>query len=397
MTETPDTIVVGTGPSGLMAAETISAQGYRVALVDRMPSPGRKLLMAGKSGLNLTFDTDTDGAIAAVHPTSPQIRAALSGFGPAEAKDWAQGLGQDLFTGTSGRVFPTVMKASPLLRAWLARLRAQGVTLQTAWRWNGWRDGSVVFETPQGAVLLNPPALVLALGGASWSRLGTDGSWAEHLPAKSFQPANMGFEVAWSEHMQRQFGQPVKQVRLSTGETQVLGEFVISRTGIEGSAVYALSRHLREVMTGDGADLIVDLLPDLSVDALTERLSKPRGKASHSNHLRKRAGLAGAKSALLREVLGTEIPAPQALAERIKHLPLRVLATRPLDEAISTSGGLPLDKLDDHLMLHDHPGVFVAGEMLDWEAPTGGFLITTCLATGRLAGQGALNWLGRQR
>ncbi|MHA3913936.1 TIGR03862 family flavoprotein [Halovulum sp. GXIMD14793] len=393
MSNIPEIIVIGTGPAGLMAAEVISAAGHRVLLADKMPSPGRKFLMAGKSGLNLTYDTDHAGAQAAITPQSPHLRNALSAFGPSEVRQWAEGLGQSLFTGSSRRVFPKVMKASPLLRAWLERLNAQGVELKTRWAWQGWEGNECLFSTPEGIVATQPKALVLALGGASWSKLGSDGAWTAHLPSIPLHPANMGFEVDWSDHMARHFGAPVKQVRLSAGTTSLLGEFVISRNGLEGSVIYALSRELYGAMTDQGTTLTLDLLPDTDAAALAQKLAAPRGKTSATNHLRKRAGLSGAKAALLREGIGPTLPPPGELAHRIKNLPLRLTRPRPLDEAISTAGGLPFDTLDDHLMLQDRPGTFIAGEMLDWEAPTGGFLITTCLATGRLAAEGAIRWL----
>lgn len=393
MSSLPEIIIIGTGPAGLMAAEVVSAAGHRVLLADKMPSPGRKFLMAGKSGLNLTYDTDHAGALGTLTPQSPQLRDALAAFCPSEVRQWAEGLGQSLFTGSSRRVFPKAMKASPLLRAWLERLDAQGVVLRTRWEWQGWQGNECVFSTPEGMVATQPKALVLALGGASWPKLGSDGAWTAHLPSTPLHPANMGFEVNWSDHMARHFGAPVKQVRLSAGTTSLLGEFVISRRGVEGSAIYALSRELREAMTDQGTTLTLDLLPDTDTTALAQKLSAPRGKASATNYLRKRAGLGGAKAALLREGIGPTLPPPGELAHQIKNLPLRLTRPRPLDEAISTAGGLPFDALDDHLMLQERPGTFIAGEMLNWEAPTGGFLITTCLATGRLAGKGLLQWL----
>ena len=310
----------------------------------------------------------------------------IEAFGPKQAVAWAEGLGQEMFTGSTGRVFPRVMKASPLLRAWLARLDAQGVQIRTRHRWIGIDDG-YVFETPQGRDTRTADAIVLACGGASWARLGADGAWAEFagLDVAPFQPANMGFEVNWTPHMAKHFGAPVKSVALIAGDQRVRGEFVISRHGVEGGGIYALSRALRE-----GATLHVDLVPDLPVEAVRTRLSKPRCKASLSNHLRKALKLDPVKIALLMECAR---PLPDDLASVVKFLPIEVQAPRPLDQAISTAGGIRFEALDENLMLVKNPGVFAAGEMLDWEAPTGGYLLTACLATGRVAGQGAVSWM----
>lgn len=397
-----EALVVGAGPAGLMAAEVMAAAGLRVAVAEAMPSPARKFLMAGKSGLNLTKDedpaafarhfTDRDGALP------PALATALARFGPAETMAWARGLGQPVFTGSTGRVFPEAMKGSPLLRAWLGRLEALGVTLHRRWRWEGWADaedapmrpggdraggGSAVL-TPGGRVLLRPAVTVLAMGGASWRRLGSDGAWAAHLPGVTapFRPANMGFAVEWSPHMAPHFGTPVKGCALMAGGRRERGEFVVSARGIEGGGIYALSRDLRE-----GAALRLDLAPDLDAAEVARRLARPRGKASLANHLRRTLRLGPVQIALLNE-FGR--PFPQDLARLVKDLPLRLAGPRPMDEAISTAGGVRFDALDEGLMLRARPGVFVAGEMLDWEAPTGGYLLTGCLATGRLAGQSAV-------
>jgi uncharacterized flavoprotein (TIGR03862 family) len=387
----PDVCVIGAGPAGLAAAEAAVAAGARVLVADRMPSLGRKFLMAGKSGLNLTKDEPADAFHAHVAPRHP----ALAALGPAEVIAWAEALGQPVFTGSSGRVFPRAMKASPLLRAWLRRLDAAGVEMRTRWRWRGWEQGALAFDTPDGPRSLRPGAVVLALGGGSWARLGSNGAWAGLMPEGTvapFAPSNMGFEVGWSPAMERHFGAPVKPVGLRCGAARVQGECVVSARGIEGSAVYALSAAIRAAMGPDGVTVTLDLLPDLSEAEIARRLARPRGKATLSNHLRKTLRLTGVKAALLREG-GGPLPAdPAGLAARIKAAPLHLLRARPLDEAISTAGGLRLSALEDDLMLRARPGVFCAGEMLDWDAPTGGYLITTCLASGRVAGRAAAAW-----
>ena len=386
-----DALVIGAGPAGLMAADMLAQAGLSVTVADAMPSVGRKFLMAGKSGLNLTKAEDPATFLAAYGDLPDIMQAALGDFGPDAVKAWAEALGQPLFTGSTGRVFPEIMKASPLLRAWLARLGSAGVTLRTRWRWCGWEDGATLFDTPQGRVSLAPSVIVLALGGASWARLGSDGSWTRYLPdaVTPFAPANMGFVVDWSPHMDRFSGQPVKPVALHAGGAVSRGEWVISARGIEGGGIYALSRPLRE-----GAPLTADLMPDWSLDRIRAALEKPRGKTSLSNHLRKVLRLDPARLALLSE-FGR--PFPDDLAPLIKALPIRHAGPRPMDEAISTAGGVRFDALTADLMLRDQPGVFCAGEMLDWEAPTGGYLITGCLATGRWAGLAAARYATRNR
>ena len=383
-----EALVIGGGPAGLMAAEMLSGAGHAVTLADRMPSLGRKFLMAGKSGLNLTKIEEAERFRAAFHPYPPALAAAVEDFGPEEVMGWAAGLGQALFTGSTGRVFPTVMKASPLLRAWLARLDAQGVTVRTRWRWIGFDGDASVFETPQGRQEVTAAATVLAFGGGSWARLGSDGAWATAFPGSTvpFAPANMGLEVDWSPHMARFFGQPVKATALKAGNEVSRGEWVVSARGIEGGGIYALSRPIRE-----GAPLTVDLVPDRSLDELRAALAKPRGKASLGNWLRKAAKLDPLRIALLQE-FGR--PLPDDLAQLLKALPIRHAGPRPLDEAISTAGGLRFDALTEDLMLTARPGTFAAGEMLDWEAPTGGYLLTASLATGRAAGLAAARYLG---
>ena len=382
-------VVIGAGPAGLMAAGELARAGLAVTLTDAMPTPARKFLMAGKSGLNLTKDEPLDTFLDAID--GDFLRPILSDFGPEAVQDWARGLGADLFTGSSGRVFPREMKASPLLRAWLARLSGRGAVLRTRWRWTGWDAGALAFQTPEGPRIQRPDVTVLALGGASWPRLGSTGDWVEILQRKGvavtpLAPANVGLSVAWSGHMARHFGAPVKAVRLTAGDTRIRGEFVISRKGLEGSAIYAVSKPVRE-----GAPLTLDLVPDLSAGEVTARLAR-RGKASIGNHLRKRLKLDPARLALLME-FGRPLPGDSAvLARLVKALPVVHAGPRPLAEAISTAGGIAADALTPDLMLRALPGVFAAGEMLDWEAPTGGYLISASLATGRHAGRAAAHY-----
>ncbi|WP_322890848.1 MULTISPECIES: TIGR03862 family flavoprotein [unclassified Yoonia] len=381
-----DVLVIGAGPAGLMAAEVAAARGASVTVVDAMPSVGRKFLMAGKSGLNLTKNEDLAPYLAAFGPLPDNLRAILAGFGPQDVMRWAEGLDQPLFTGSTGRVFPVAMKASPLLRAWLARLGAAGVTLQTRWRWNGWQGDALAFDTLAGVQLIHPKAVVLALGGGSWARLGSDGAWTRHLPdvTTPFAPANMGFVADWSPHMAKHLGAPVKAVAMTAGAVTTRGECIISARGIEGGGIYALSRAMRE-----GAPLVMDLLPDWTLAQVRSALAKPRGKASVTNHLRKVLRLDPVRLALLAEF---GMPYPDDLAPLIKALKVRHAGPRPLDEAISTAGGVRLDALTGDLMLRDRPGVFCAGEMLDWEAPTGGYLISASMATGRQAGLAAADY-----
>lgn len=385
-----EALVVGAGPAGLMAAQEMAAAGLRVLVADAMPSVGRKFLMAGKSGLNLTKAEPAAQFVAQYGPDlAPALVQALDSFGPSDVIDWAEGLGQPVFAGTTGRVFPVAMKASPLLRAWLARLTDLGVTLQTRWRWQGWDGGAALFDKPGGRVRVNAQVTVLAMGGSSWRRLGADGGWTAHLAGAvaPFAPANMGFVVNWSPHMAAHFGAPVKGCALIAGAQRDRGEFVVSARGIEGGGVYAVSRAVR-----DGAPLHLDLMPDQTVAQVRARLARPRGKTSVANHLRKALRLGPVQLGLLHE-FGR--PFPDDLAALVKSLPLRHAGPRPMDEAISTAGGLRFDALDAGMMLRAMPGVFAAGEMLDWEAPTGGYLISGCLATGRHAGRAAARFGGR--
>ena len=368
-----------------MAAEVMARAGVTVTVIEAMPSVGRKFLMAGKSGLNITKVEDEAAFMAAFGDPMPQaLGQALCDFGPSDVMSWAEGLGQTLFTGSTGRIFPDVMKASPLLRAWLVRLADLGVSILTRWRWLGWDSGALSFDTPEGPQSRHPDVTVLALGGASWARLGSDGGWARYLPDEvaPFAPANMGFVVDWSAHMQPHLGKPVKSVALIAGDMVSRGEFVLSKRGIEGGGVYMVSRAIRE-----GAPLHLDLMPDWSHQKVADAVARPRGKASLSNHLRKTLRLDPVRLALLSE-FGR--PFPDDLTPLIKNLPVAHQGPRPIDEAISTAGGVRFDALNESLMLSSRPGVFCAGEMLDWEAPTGGYLITASLATGRHAGRGAV-------
>ncbi len=393
MTEIADAVVIGAGPAGLMAAETLADAGYSVIVVEGKPSAGRKLLMAGKSGLNLTKDEGFDAFLGQYDEAAEWLRPMLTGFSNEAVANWARDLGQAVFTGSSGRVFPKTMKSSPLLRAWLRRLDSKGVALRTRWKWTGLSETGLQFQTPDGPLTLQPKATVLALGGASWSRLGSDGAWVGILASKGveiapLQPANVGFTVNWSNHMTRHFGHPVKACRLIAGTTSVRGEFVISAKGLEGGGIYAVSKRLRL-----GDTLKLDLLPDWSEADIQARLARPRGKSSLSNHLRKTLRLDPARLALLQEFAHPLPNDPALLAALLKSLPVRHQGPRPLDEAISTAGGVTQTALNDSLMLKAAPGVFCAGEMLDWEAPTGGYLLTACFATGRWAGLGAATYL----
>jgi uncharacterized flavoprotein (TIGR03862 family) len=377
-----DALVIGAGPAGLMAAEELAKGGAKVVICEAKPSPARKLLMAGKSGLNITKDQPPEAFIAAYN--SPLLAPILAGFGPREMVIWTRALGIEVFTGTSGRVFPRDMKASPLLRAWLLRLGAAGVDLRTRWRWTGLNgDGGYVFDTPQGAQVLRPKVCVLALGGASWVRLGSDGAWTGILADKGvtispWQPANMGFSVDWSAHMARNFGQAIKGAALRVGAQSERGEFVISQRGLEGGGIYAVSRALRM-----GGALEIDLMPEVTRADITAKLASMKRGESRVNRLRK-LGLAPQAVALVQEF------ARDALIEdAVKHLSPRLTGPRPLDEAISVAGGIAAQSLTADLELRAIPNLFACGEMLDWEAPTGGYLLTAAWATGQWAGRAA--------
>ena len=399
--------VIGGGPAGLMAAEVLSASGLRVDVFDTMPSVARKFLQAGRGGLNLTHSEAADTFLSRYGSRCEEVGHWLAEFGPQQLRDWARSLGVETFVGSSGRVFPQEMKAAPLLRAWLHRLRAAGVIFHSRHRWLGWdADGMVRFATPAGETRVDADGTVLALGGGSWARLGSDGAWLPLLVAKGvgvqpLRPANCGFNVAWSEHLRRRFaGTPVKTISAEFvapdgSRLKRDGEFIVTTHGVEGNLIYAFSAALRDAIETTGsATLYLDLAPGRKLQRLTDDLSHPRGRDSLSNHLRRRAGIDGVKAALLHECAAAEdLSGPARLAAIIKSLPLRLISPRPLDEAISSAGGVDFAALDDNLMVRALPGTFCAGEMLDWEAPTGGYLLTACLASGRAAGCGVLRWL----
>lgn len=416
--------IIGAGPAGLMAAEQLAAAGHRVDVFDAMPSVARKLLIAGVGGLNLTHSEPEADFVTRYGRAAGWMAAYLAAFGADALRAWAAGLGVETFVGSSGRVFPVDMKAAPLLRAWLHRLREAGVRIHTRHRWLGWRNDSGLptqnlrLDGPEGETTSSADAVVLALGGGSWSRLGSDGAWVPWLQASgvavsALRPANCGFEVSvptgedigWSGYFANRFaGHPLKNIAMrfedaSGKHHERIGECMVTIAGLEGSLIYALSAPIRDsIETGGPLQVRLDLAPNRSLEALREALSRPRGKRSLAGHLQSKAGIAGVKAGLLREVL----PKPAfddmgALAAAIKSLPLTLARPRPLDEAISSAGGVQLDELDPYLMLKALPGVFCCGEMLDWEAPTGGYLLTGCFATGRAAGLGAAQWLTGQR
>ncbi|HET9975928.1 MAG TPA: TIGR03862 family flavoprotein [Burkholderiaceae bacterium] len=401
-----DVAVVGGGPAGLAAAEVLAESGVAVHLFDAMPSVGRKFLLAGKGGLNLTHGEPLAAFVRRYGVRSSAVARWLEVLSPEALRAWAAGLGIETFVGTSGRVFPKDLKAAPLLRAWLHRLRERGVVFHMRHRWIGWGDdGALRFGSPQGEVAVRPRAAVLALGGASWPQLGSNGAWVPWLAdagaeVAPLRPANCGFEVApaWSAHLRERFaGAPIKPVVLRFAGFDRQGEFVLSEYGIEGSLVYAASAAIRDAIAAHGcATVTLDLLPQHDAARVAREVAHPRGARSLSSHLKSRLGLAGAKAALLHERLPRETLADAArLAAAIKALPLTLAAPRPIAEAISTAGGVTLEALDEQLMLRARPGVFCAGEMLDWEAPTGGYLLQASIASGRVAGHGVLKWLRR--
>ena len=401
--------VVGGGPAGLMAAEVLAEGGVNVDIYDAMSSVGRKFLRAGKGGLNLTHSEPYEIFLSRYGVRRPQIKPLLDAFGPEALINWVHGLGIDTFVGTSGRLFPVDMKTTPLLRAWLKRLRNAGVNFHMRHAWRGWDEsGAICFETPQGELSAQPGAVVLALGGGSWSRLGSNGAWVPLLRQRGIEvaelrPSNCGFDVAWSGHFRTRFaGHPLKSVAVvftdSGGDTcRRQGEFIVTKNGVEGSLIYALSARLRDEISANGVAVIhLDLAPDKGLERLISELSRPRGSRSMAKHLRSRAGIEGVKAGLLRELVPPEDFAdPACLGAAIKSLPVRLIAPRPLDEAISSAGGVTFEALDERLMVRSMPGVFCCGEMLDWEAPTGGYLLTACFSSGRAAGLGALAWLSQ--
>ncbi|HEX3637309.1 MAG TPA: TIGR03862 family flavoprotein [Paraburkholderia sp.] len=407
--------VIGGGPAGLMAAEALARHGVQVDVHDAMPSVGRKFLMAGKGGMNITHSEPLEPFLGRYGARREQIEPLLGMFGPDALRAWLQGLGVDTFVGSSGRVFPADMKAAPMLRAWLHRLRETGVHFHMRHKWTGWNHDSGVghaaahalrFETPGGEQIVTCDAVVFALGGASWPRLGSDAAWvpllnAREVPVTPLRPANCGFDADWSPYLRERFaGQPVKSVAITLTDVDNKvhnrqGEILLTETGLEGSLIYALSAAIRERILADGdVTITLDLAPGLTLERVVAEVTRPRGSRSMSTHLHGRVGISGVKLALLHEMLSKEAFADaNRLAHAIKALPVRLTRARPIAEAISTAGGVPFEALDEHLMLKRLPGAFCAGEMLDWEAPTGGYLLTACFASGLVAGRGALAFL----
>lgn len=407
----PRVAVIGGGPAGLMAADVLAHSGTRVDVYDAMPSVGRKFLLAGKGGLNITHGESIEPFLVRYGAARPRVETWLRAFGPDDVRAWVHGLGIDTFVGSSGRVFPKHMKAAPLLRAWLQQLRHAGVVFHVRHRWLGWDDdATLLFATRNGERRVPADATILALGGGSWPRLGSDAAWVPTLRSRGvavvpLRSANSGFDVRWSEHLRTRYaGHPLKSVAVSFDgadgqRVERRGEFTITEHGIEGSLIYALSAPLRDSIAIHGDVVIyVDLAPDWTRERLANELARPHASRSWSSHLQRTIGLRGAKAALLREVISPDtFDDTERLVAAIKALPLRLVATRPLDEAISSAGGVALDGVDDRLMIRSLPGVFCAGEMLDWEAPTGGYLLTACFASGHVAGCGALNWLAERK
>lgn len=390
--------IIGGGPAGLMAAEELSTSDVDVTVYESMPTVARKFLMAGKSGLNITHGEDYARFTTRFGASEARLKSALDAFTPQMLRDWAGGLGQETFVGTSGRVFPKAMKGSPLLRAWLNRLTERGVAVKVRHRWVGLHDGALLFETPDGKIEIKPDAVLLALGGASWPRLGSTGEWVQGLreagvDVANFQPANCGFDVAWSEHFRERFsGEPLKSVVTTSDAGRFEGEFVITRHGVEGALIYAHAAALRDSLReGRRTVLTIDLAPGRSEERVARDLARASSKDSFSNRLRKSVGLSPVKVALLRECSSPQQMSASELARLIKAVPLAVSAPRPIAEAISSAGGIRWESVDQNYMLKSLPGFFVAGEMLDWEATTGGYLLTACFATGKAAARGLLN------
>ncbi|WP_036299986.1 TIGR03862 family flavoprotein [Methylotenera sp. L2L1] len=404
--KSPKVAIVGGGPAGLMAAETLSLAGIHVDLYDAMPTVGRKFLMAGKGGMNITHSEALTPFLSRYGARHAHIAPLLNVMSPQALREWIHALGIDTFVGSSGRVFPTDMKAAPLLRAWLHRLREAGVNFHMRHRWTGWDNRKLTFSTPDGELTSEADAIVFALGGGSWARLGSDGAWvnlfSHHgISVSPLKPANCGFNTNWSEHFSTRFaGSPLKTIAISIIDEHALtqrkhGECMITANGIEGSLIYALSANIRNTIdTGGEATIHVDLLPDRSLEQVLADVTHPRGSRSLSSHLQSRLGIKGIKAALLRELLSAQdYMNPVKLGNAIKTLPLKLTSTRPIDEAISSAGGVNFECLNERLMIKALPGVFCAGEMLDWEAPTGGYLLTACFASGRSAGLGVIDWL----
>jgi uncharacterized flavoprotein (TIGR03862 family) len=396
--------VIGAGPAGLMAAEVLSHGGAEVTVYDRMPSAGRKFLMAGRGGLNLTHSEELGVFLTRYGAAAGELRAAIEAFPPSAVIQWCEGLGQPTFVGSSGRVFPRAMKASPLLRAWLKRLDAAGVRFALRHRWTGWDDKRPTFTAPGGAIAADTEATVLALGGASWPRLGSDGGWTDVLATAGvtvspLKPSNCGFLASWSEHFKRHAGEPLKRIALSFGEHTVRGEAIITASGLEGGAIYALSPLLRDAIAANGEAVVnIALRPAMNTEETERRLGIPRGKQSFSTFLRKALSLSPAEIGLLQEATGGKLSALAApeMTRLINAVPVRLIGTAPLARAISTAGGIAFGDIDARFMLRAHPGVFAAGEMLDWEAPTGGYLLQACFATGVAAGRGVLEWMANR-
>jgi len=406
-TELRKAAIVGGGPAGLMAAEALARVNIDVTVFDRMPSLARKLLMAGRGGLNLTHSESLATFLPRYGAAESRLRPVIDAFPPERLRAWSEELGQPTFVGTSGRVFPNAMKASPLLRAWLRRLDAMGVKVALRHRWSGWSDeGALTFETPDGAIHVTPEVTVLALGGASWPRLGSDGGWSdvlirEGIAVSRLKPSNCGFRVGWSDHMRTRFaGQPLKNIALSFEGHRVRGEAVVTEEGLEGGAIYALSPMLRDAIESNGAAVIaIDLLPDSGADDVARKLGAPRGKQSLSNVLRKALSLSPVAIALAQEATQGRLGAlePGEMAALLKAVPITLIAVAPIDRAISSAGGVAFSEIEETFMLKKRPGVFVAGEMLDWEAPTGGYLLQACFATGIAAGEGAARYLAASK